>query len=136
MIHLTAIIGLALYAVVIALNLFFRRETIRFLAKHAAITDVAGLEAFKNLARRNMKAALPLMAAFLVAMALSAFLIIVDPLVGFVTFLLANGLVVWSALALRKVEIRVRELPCPDPALAATYKRISTSWLSDPWPDF
>src|SRR6185503_11734417 len=103
------ITGLALYTVVIALNMFFRQETVRFLAKHAAITDLASLEAFKNLARRNMKAALPLMAAFLVAMALSAFLIIVDPLVGFVTFLLANGLVVWSALALRKVEIRVRE---------------------------
>jgi hypothetical protein len=101
------------------------------LAKHAAITDLASLEAFKNLARR-----LPLMAAFLVAMALSALLIIDDPLVGFVTFLLANGLVVWSALALRKVEIRARELPCTNPPLAATYKRISTSWLSDPWPEF
>ena len=106
------------------------------MAKHAAITDSASLEAFKNLARRNMKAALPLTAAFLVAMALSAFLIIADPLVGFVTFLLANGLVVWSALALRKAEIRVRELSCLDPALADTYKRISKSWLSDPWPDF
>jgi hypothetical protein len=133
---MTVIIGLGLYTVVIALNLFFRRETVRFLAKHAAITDLASLEAFKNLARRNMKAVFPLTAAFLVAMALSAFLIIDDPLVGFVTFLLANGLVAWSALALRKVEIRARELPCPDPALAAAYKRISTSWLSDPWPDF
>ena len=133
---MTATIGYVLYAVVIALNIFFRRETVRFLAKHTAIIDSVSLEAFKNLARRNMKAVLPLTALFLVAMALSAFLIIHDPLFGFVAFLLANGLVVWSALALRKIEILARELPCPDPTLGAAYQRISKSWLSDPWPDF
>lgn len=128
--------GDVLYVVVIALNLYFRRETVRFLAKHTAIIDSVSLQAFKSLARRNMTAVWPLTAVFLVAMACSAFLIIHDPLFGFVAFLFANGLVVWSALALRKVEIRARELPCPDPALGAAYQRISKSWLSDPWPDF
>jgi hypothetical protein len=119
-----------------ALNIYFRLETVRFLAKHATITDLASLEDFKTLARRNMKAVFPLIAAFLVGMALNALLIKHDPLFGFVTFLLLNGLVVWSALSLRKVENRARELPCPDPALAARYQRIAQSWLSDPWPKF
>lgn len=130
------IIGIALYAMVIALGIYLRLETVRFLAKHATIADVASLEDFKNLARRNMKAVYPFIAAILLGMALSAQLIIHDPLFGFVTFLILNGLVVWSGLSLRKVENRARELPCPDPTLAATYQRIAQSWLSDPWPRF
>jgi hypothetical protein len=133
---MTIIIGLALYGVVIALNIYFRLETVRFLANHEAIADLASLEDFKNLARRNMKAVFPLIAAILVAMALSAQLIIHTPLLGFVTFLLVNGLLVWSALALRKVENRARQLPCPDANLAAPYQRVTKSWLSHPWPDF
>jgi hypothetical protein len=133
---MTSIIGFALYIIVIALNIYFRLEAVRFLAEHAAITDLGSLEDFKNLARRNMKAVFPLIAAFLVGMALSAQLIIHSPVFGFVALLFVNGLVVWSALALRKVESRARELPCPDPALAAAYQRISKSWLSDPWPNF
>lgn len=131
-----AIIGLAVYAIVIALMLNFRLDTARFLAKHAAITDLASLEDFKNLARRNMKAVFPLVAAFLVAMALSAQLIVLSLVFGFVTLLIVNGLVVWSALALVKVENQARELPCLDPTLAASYQRVSKSWLSDPWPNF
>jgi len=130
------IMGIALYALVIALHLHFRRETVRFLVKHGTIADLASLEDFKHLARRNMKAVYPFIAAILVGMALSAQLIKHDPLFGFVTFLLLNGLVVWSALSLRNVEIRARELPCPDPALAAKYQRIAQSWLSDSWPRF
>jgi len=133
---MTAALGYVLYAAVIAVNIFFRQETVRFLAKHTALTDMVSLDAFENLARRNMKAVFPLTAVLLLAMGLSAFLIILDPLFGFVAFLLANGLVVWSALALRKVENRARELPCLDPALAVAYRRVSNSWLSDPWPDF
>ncbi len=130
------IVGIALYTIIIALNIYFRLETVRFLARHATIVDLASIEDFGNLARRNMKAVFPFIAAFLLGMALSAQLIKHDPLFGFVTFLLLNGLVVWSALSLRKVEKRARELPCPDPALAATYQRIAQSWLADPWPRF
>ena len=130
------IIGVALYAAAIAGGLYFRLQTARFLAKHATIADAAGLEEFKNLARRNMKAVYPFVAAIFLGMALSAQLIIHDPVLGFATFLLLNILVVWSGLSLRKVENRARELACPDPALAATYQRIAQSWLSDSWPRF
>jgi len=130
------VFGTALYALVIALGIYFRLETARFLAKHATITDVASLEAFKKLARRNMKAVYPFVGATLLGMVLSAQLIIHDPLLGFVTFLVLNGLVVWSGLSLRRVENRARELPCPDPTLAAAYRRIAQSWLSDSWPRF
>ena len=128
--------GLAVYALVIATNILFHREAVRFLETHAAITDKASLEAFKNLARRNMKAVFPLIGAFIVGMTLTARLIIHYPLIGFTTFLLINVLLVSSALALNKVERWARELPCPDPALASEYQRISQSWLSDLWPGF
>jgi len=130
------ITGIALYAMAIALGIHFRMETVRFLAKHATIPDDASLEAFRNLARRNMKAVYPFVAAIVAGMALSAQLVILDPLFGFVTFLILNGLVVWTGFALRTVENQVRELPCPDPTLSATYRRIAQSWLSDAWPRF
>jgi len=130
------IIGIALYAMAIALGVHFRRATLGFLAKHASIADVASLEEFKSLARHNMQAVYPFIVAILLGMALSTQLIIHDPTLGFVTFLILNGLVVWSGLSLQKVERRARELPCPDPALAATYRRIAQSWLDDAWPRF
>jgi ABC-type transport system involved in cytochrome bd biosynthesis fused ATPase/permease subunit len=130
------ILGLTLYAVVIGINLFFRRETVRFLAKNAAIADLTGLEAFKNLARRNMRAVFPLLVLIILGMVLIAQLVIHDPLFGFVTFLLVNVLLVWSALALRKVETLARALTCRDPALVSEYQRVANSWLCDPWPNF
>src|SRR5687767_5674570 len=130
------ILGIALYAVVIGFNLFFRRETLRFLAQHAAIADLTDLEAFKNLARRNMKAVLPLLALIILGMILIAQLVIYDPLSGFVSFLLVNGLLAWSALYLRKVETRARALTCLDPALVTEYQRVANLWLSDAWPRF
>lgn len=133
---MTAALGFVLYAVIVATNLYFRWETLGFLAKHPAIVDAEGLEAFKSLARRNMKAVFPMGALFLVAMGFSGFLVLHHPLVGFVAFLLANGLVVWSALALIRVERRARAVPCGDATLAADHERVSTSWLSKAWPDF
>jgi hypothetical protein len=131
-----AMLGLGLYAVVIAIIMRSRRETVQFLRRHHAITDRDSIDQFKALARRNMKTVPPLTGLFFVAMALTAQLIIHHRVIGFVALLLLTALVAWSALALNGVEKRVRELPCPDPALALEYERVAQSWLSDLWPRF
>ena len=133
---MTVAAGLALYVTIIALNIRFRSETLRFLAAYPAISDTRSLEALKTVARRNMKAVLPFVAATLAAMGLTAQLIVYNRLIGFVTFLLANVMLVWSALALRQAENLARSLPCPDPSLAVAYSSVVKSWLSDPWPRF
>lgn len=130
------ILGLCVYALVIAALIYARRDVVLFLREHPAITDQGGLETLKKLARRNMKAVLPMVALFFTGMALTMQLMVLDLMTAFVALLLANGLVVWSALVLNKTERRARELPCPDPGLASEYRRVTESWLSDLWPRF
>ncbi len=130
------ILGLLVYALVIVAILYARREVNQFLRQHDVIANSSDLEAFKRLARRNMKAVFPLAALFFAGMGLTAQLIIQHRVIGFVTILLVNGLVVGSALALNRVEKQARELSCSDPALESEYRRILESWLNDSWPRF
>ena len=131
-----AILGLVVYALVIAALIFARRDVVLFLREHPAITDQGSLETLKKLARRNMKAVLPMVALFFAGMALTMQLMVLDLATAFVALLLANGLVVWAALILNRTERRACELPCPDPELASQYRRVTESWLSDLWPRF
>ncbi|GMV80135.1 MAG: hypothetical protein AMXMBFR7_13190 [Planctomycetota bacterium] len=130
------ILGLLVYALIIVALLYARWDVNQFLRQHAVIANSSGLEAFKRLARRNMKAVFPLTALFIAGMGLTAQLIIQHRLIGFVTILLVNGMVVGSALVLNKAEKQARELSCADPALETEYRSVAESWLNDSWPRF
>ncbi|MBE7464904.1 MAG: hypothetical protein HS116_15620 [Planctomycetes bacterium] len=129
-------LGLLVYALVIVAILYACWEVNQFLRQHEVIAHSSDLEAFKKLARRNMKAVFPLAALFFAGMGLTAQLILQHRVIGFVAILLVNGLVMGSALALSKAEKQARELSCSDPALEAEYRRVSESWLNDSWPRF
>ncbi|SMF95930.1 hypothetical protein SAMN02949497_3308 [Methylomagnum ishizawai] len=127
---------LAIYAIGTAIILYFARETKSFLASHASIDHPDGLEAFKRLARRNMTMALPYGLFMIIGVALGLHIVQQDNLAGFSLFAAANIPFMTAALALRRLEIQARELPCTDPVFIVEYNRVSRSWLQDLWPKF
>ena len=131
-----AYIYLAIYFVATLVLLWGRQEVARFLAAHTTIADVEALEAFKRVARRNMLVTLPYAVMLIAGVGLGLHLLTQDPVRGLVLCIVANVIFFLVIRKIRPLEIRSRELPCPDPALAAEYARVSRSWLQRLWPDF
>lgn len=127
---------IAIYALATVVLLWGRQDVVRFLAAHSAITDAASLEAFKRMARRNMLVTLPYAVMLIVGIGIGLHLLSADPIRGLVLCVVANAVFFGVISTSRPLEIRTRELPCSNPALAAEYARISRSWLQKLWPDF
>jgi Mn2+/Fe2+ NRAMP family transporter len=113
-----------------------RVDASSFLRRRDAIDDAADLEAFKSLARRNMFAALAYIGLGLAFLGLGITLLVTQGWLG--TALMVGFSLVHYFLSKgsRDIEVRTRSLPCPDPALAQEYARVSQSWLKKALPDF
>ena len=124
-----------LQLVFLAVLLVGQRGLKVFLATHAAINDPAALEAFKQLVRGQMYAALAIIVLGLVAILGSVALAFTAGLLGLVFVLVLSGVGFVLGKATKTLELRARTLPCAE-TFRAEYLHICETWKSKPLPRF
>ncbi len=112
------------------------REVQGFLATHATISDGASLEAFKSLARRNMKFAIVLIVLWIPGLLVGLHLINLYSIPGLVVLVASNALLFILARKIKARELDARSLPCADEILSAEYARVSEMWTKKLFPNF
>jgi len=120
----------------LGLALVGRREVQGFLAIHTTIADAASLEAFKSIARRNMRFAICIIALFIPSLVVGFYLISLYSIHGLVVILVANALLIILARSTKKLEVRARTLSCTDETLRSEYHHVSETWTKKLLPDF
>jgi hypothetical protein len=119
----------------LTLSLRGRADLSRFLRERTAIADGADLDAFKALARRNMRLALAYLVVGLAFMAMGVVLLVTRGSLG-TLLLLGFTIPNWFlSKSTRESEARSRSLPSA-PEFAAEYARVGESWLKRALPDF
>ena len=127
---------ISLAAIIILINLWSRMALNRFLRTHVAIDDSQRLSDFKTLVRQQMYVALAMVviggmfviSALLLTIQRGFFGLVIVVLVAMPIFLLGRSG--------KKLEIRTRTLPCPNPELDSEYRQVGHSWTSKLFPDF
>lgn len=127
---------LALSAILLALSLWGRSELARFLETHASLDGMAAFEDYKSLARGNMYGALAYLVIGVLSMIVGIVLVFQNPLVGLAAVIGCNVVLYFLGDANKKMEIRVRNLPCGDPARAEQCRQIGETWVHKPLPNF
>lgn len=107
----------------------------RFFERHRSIGNEADLEAFKVLARRDMKYALAQIALMVVDFFASTAVVLVYLLPGTAAVFGAGLVLMLLAGSIQRQLARVMSLPA-DHRYQEEYRRISSSWLNLPFPDF
>jgi hypothetical protein len=127
-ISLAAIVGLA--------SFWGRIQVNQFLRTHSAIDNYESLAAFKTLVRRNMFVAVGLLAIGAMLGIASFVLTVQLGLFGFMVVVLVATPLFLLGRSLKKLEVRARSLPCPNPQLDPEYRKVGHSWSSRLLPDF
>lgn len=111
-------------------------EVRQFLRKHPAIDGSPALEAFKSMARRNMRGALLLLAFGAVSLVLAVALVNSYSTFGLLVVLGAYFVHGVLALNLMRFERRARSLECSDEVLRFAHRSIGQAWRKKMLPDF
>ena len=128
-------IYLALYALAIVGSLWVANDVSKFLAAHPRLDSSADLDAFKELARRNMYLALVQIAVLGAGILIGLIYLTREGCTGLLVLLLANGALLAVGLRGRKLEKQVQAIPTAD-ELVAEYKQVCQSWMKKALPDF
>ena len=128
-------IYLAIYALAIVTSLWIANDVSKFLTAHPRIDTTADLDAFKELARRNMYFALAQIVVLGAGILIGVIYLVREGCTGLLVLLLANGALLAVGLRGRKLEKQVQAIPTAD-ELAAEYKRVCHSWMKKALPDF
>lgn len=126
---------IVLVSAVFPLSMWGYGEVSRFLRGHPEICSHESLDAFKEMARRNMYGALAYLLLGLPALILGLYLAVSQDMVGKILFLTPIGLLHVIGSRAKAREIEARTLPCVD-ALAAEYRKIGDAWEKKVFPDF
>lgn len=127
---------LVLSATLLAISFWGRLELSRFLECHSSLDGTTAFEDYKALARGNMYGALAYLVLGVLSMIVGIVLVFRTPLVGLATVIGCNVVLYFLGDANKKMEVRVRNLPCADPALAEQCRRIGETWVHKPLPNF
>lgn len=131
------ILYILLNSALVAVVLWGRSETKRFLSSHTAISGISALDDFKCLARRNMIATLIYLPFALVSLLWAIFLSVKLQLAGLALVLVVQGILFLFSHNLKKLEIHTRSLDtCDDASIKDEYQRVCTSWVKKALPDF
>jgi hypothetical protein len=125
-----------LYLLGIAISIWGAKDVARFLDSHREIANPEALDAFKQLARRNMYMALAVLPVFGLGILLGIVLIYRHGVPGFVGVLAANAVLFGAGRYLNKLEKRARSLPTTAESLQKEYRRIGETWIRKALPDF
>ncbi|MEM9091769.1 MAG: hypothetical protein AAGC93_23895 [Cyanobacteria bacterium P01_F01_bin.53] len=111
------------------------RSINRFLAKHKSISSQRDLNAFKAIARNNMKgAAIILLVAPIGILCMLHLIISYGPIWLIPIFIVNIPMYIFST-KMKAIENKSRTLAC-EPHFQNEYARIGQTWLKKPWPNF
>lgn len=130
------IVFLVLVAAQACLVLWATFEARRFLREHPVIDGPPSLEAFKAMARRNMRGALVLIVCGVASLVVAVFLVNAHGSPGLAIVLGAYAVHGLLSVYLVRLERRARELECPDAALREDHQAVGMSWRKKMLPDF
>ena len=125
-----------LYFLGMAISLWCTLEIKEFLKVTPCIDDEQSLDQFKNIARRNMYAALAIIVIYGTGAIVGVLLIFRYGLSGLIGVILTNAVVFGSGMYLSRLEKKSRSLPCATEDLAQQHQEISEKWVKKPFPDF
>lgn len=111
-------------------------EVGQFLRKHSAIDGQQALEAFKILARRNMRGALILLASGVVSLIIAIAGLKAYGSFGLLVVLGAYFVHGVLAINLTRLERRARTLKSSDETLHLVHQSVGQSWRKKMFPDF
>lgn len=123
-------------ATLLSLFLFGFMEVSRFLHSCTSISSTIQLSLFKDLARRNMYAALCYLILAIPWMAIGMYLIWTLGGTGVLIVLSMSLLGYFLGRKLKKLESQARNLECFDEGLNREYQRVCESWIKKALPDF
>jgi len=126
----------ALYVLGIGTSIWATRETAKFLRLHPQIRDEAGLDAFKELARVNMRLALMVIPVLVLGILVGLVLISGYGIWALFGVLVTNAALLIAGQVLGRLEKRVRSLPAATEALGQEHRRVSETWKKTMLPDF
>lgn len=125
-----------LYVYAVAASIFVVAQTKRFLQTTRSIDDGNTLNRFKSLARVNSWLALVQLVVMLAGMVLGIWLIISQGMKMLLMVLIANGVVFAFGKYLKGFEEQTRSLPSAPGLITDEYRRVCSSWVQKPFPDF
>lgn len=127
---------LVLAVVQAALSIWSRNVLNTFLARHPAVQGTATFEEYKQIVRGQMYAALVYLVLGIASLLLAIALAVSGGLATVALVVAVNVPLLLLGQSNKKIEERVRALPCSDPQLAGEYARVGESWVRRPLPDF
>ena len=130
------VIYVVLYVLGIGASIWGRRETANFLRLHREIRSEASLEAFKELARGNMRLALVTIPVLVLGTLLGLVLIVRHGVLAGVGVVLTNAVLLIAGQMCGRLEKRARSLPAANETLAQEQRRVIESWQKKALPDF
>lgn len=113
----------------------YRRQEV-FIARFGNISGQTALEAFKDIARDNMKMVFPALVLQLLALVAAKIILGSHTMTGTVVVFAALAFQIWFSRKARKTEFAIRALPAATSELDAQHKDISERWKRQLWPDF
>lgn len=130
------IAGYILINVLLVAMIFLARSALlNFLGTHQAIDSEAALNAFKHVARWNMRGALVYIVSGVVLMGLAVLLVKQHGLIGVVVVLMFSIPSIFLGVNTKKLEDRSKTLTCNE-AFKAEYARVIDVWARKALPDF
>jgi len=108
----------------------------RFLRSHSSIDSAVHLSLYKELARRNMYAALSYIGLAIPWIVLGMYLIWTMVGIGFLIVLSMSTIGIILGIKLKKIELQVRSLKCRDKILEDEYQQIGEIWQKKALPNF
>jgi hypothetical protein len=113
-----------------------RRELTDFAQQHPSIADTAAFEAYKDLARSQMRWAIVYIAIGFAGLLASIDLCSTGGLPMLAVVVGVNVPLMLLGRSNKQIEDRVRALPCADPNLAGEFEHVGASWVHKALPDF
>lgn len=107
----------------------------RFVQSHPHMHSQSDLADYRALARSQMRKAVALIPALVLALAWALAIVMENGLTGLLVALAVSGLSFVIGQTIGKVEKQARDLPV-DETLATEYARISKAWTGRLFPDF
>ena len=127
---------IVVYGVIFGLSAYAFAQTARFVRQYPTIDNARTLEAFKVLARSNMKLTLVLMPLYGVGILLTIVITLRHGLPGFLGALAVNGILGVFGMYGMSLEKKARSLPAATEELRREHQRVSESWVKKALPDF
>jgi hypothetical protein len=121
---------------VVVFSLWATRDLQEFLNRNPRISGDQSLEEYRQIARKNMYAALAAIVVLLAALALSLTIILRFGLTGLAISLTGNVLIFVLSAFVKKYEKRAKTLPADTEELAAQYGQITKAWEKRLLPNF